>query len=267
MHSITSHKKQLSSSSLVAIVLFCSLLISRDVEARTYTNTAGKTIDAELTGMKKETALLKLKNGKQVKIPLSALSEADQLHIKKWWEENKNKVTESDVRMSIEKNVDTIRQPREKDPKKKNKIKISENKTTYTCNLSNSSQKTLKGIQASYVIYKRVIKRGEGGSGTSVEETTKTDKLYVLEPKKSLEFETAVVACKNIAKKAQPPNCKGQGACKSSSRRETVMGMVVTLSIDGKEFLKQGHPKNFIAQLEKDAERAARKAKADKSRD
>ena len=74
MHSITSHKKQLSSSSLVAIVLFCSLLISRDVEARTYTNTAGKTIDAELTGMKKETALLKLKSGKQVKVPTNKLT-------------------------------------------------------------------------------------------------------------------------------------------------------------------------------------------------
>jgi len=267
MHSTSSPKKQFSSSCLVAIVLFCSLLISRDVDARTYTNTAGKTIDAELTGMKKETALLKLKNGKQVKVPLSALSEADQLYIKKWWEENRYKVTESDVRMSIEKNVDTIRQPREKDPKKKNQSKISENRTTYTCTLSNSSQKSLEGIQTTYVIYKRIIKRGEGGSGTSVEETTKTAKLYVLEPKKSLEFETAAVACKSIAKKAQPPNCKGHGATERSSRRETVIGMVVTLSIDGKEFLKQGHPKSFIAQLEEDAERAARKAKADKNRD
>ena len=74
-----------------AVVCLLGLLLA-GAEARTFTNAAGKKIEAELIGVEKETAILKLDNGRTAKVPLDSLSEGDQTYAKTWHEENKNKV-------------------------------------------------------------------------------------------------------------------------------------------------------------------------------
>lgn len=69
--------------------LFLLALPASDVrgESRDWTNTAGKTITAELLGVANDAATLKLDNGREYTIPLNTLSEADQAFAKTWQEE------------------------------------------------------------------------------------------------------------------------------------------------------------------------------------
>ena len=54
------------------------------IQARPFTNTAGKTIEAEITRATETDVWLRTTNGKVAKVPLSALSEKDQAFIKTW---------------------------------------------------------------------------------------------------------------------------------------------------------------------------------------
>lgn len=87
----------------LVVVMLGSFSGTSTAEARTFTNTAGKTVDAELIGLNDKTAVLKLDNGSKAKVPLSSLCKEDQAYINAWWEKNKNRVSNSDVRLSISK--------------------------------------------------------------------------------------------------------------------------------------------------------------------
>lgn len=66
-----------------ALLALC-LLLAIPANARTFTNTAGKTIEAEIINATMTTVTLKLASGKKSNLKLSLLSEADQKHVKKW---------------------------------------------------------------------------------------------------------------------------------------------------------------------------------------
>jgi hypothetical protein len=72
---------------LAVASLFCTQIAQAEI--RTFTNSAGKSIKAELVAMEGEAAVLKLGNGRTAKVPLKSLSEEDQTFIKTWWEKNK----------------------------------------------------------------------------------------------------------------------------------------------------------------------------------
>lgn len=68
------------------LVIYLSTPEARS-ETRDWTNTAGKTITAELLSVENENATLKLENGREYTIALNTLSEGDQTYAKSWQEE------------------------------------------------------------------------------------------------------------------------------------------------------------------------------------
>lgn len=231
----------------VCLVFLLALASSRG-ESRTFTNKEGKAITAELISVVKEDAVLKLANSSRVKVPLASLSDADQAFIKTWQEENKNNVTESDVRLSIEKKSDRVSSPDTGKDKKKDAKKVTTDKVEYICELSSYSERDLSDITADYTIYKRVSTRGKEGSETKTETIDGSDKVASLPANQKVTFETTGVTCEDFSQKGK----KGEPA---SSKRETVIGIVVKLSANGKEFLQQGFPDNFLDRLEEEEKR------------
>jgi hypothetical protein len=239
---------------LVALVVLLCPFLAR-AEVRTFTNSAGKEIKAELIGMENGTAILKLANGRKAKVPLKSLSDGDQTYVKSWYEENKNKVSAGDLRLTIEKNTERLKETEEKRNKGNNNRnnKISRTETSYTCALENLSTKSIEGIKAEYVIYERVsVRGGEDGSETRTEETSNGADVDNLKPKGTVEF----TSDSEISEEGETTR-KGV----SESRREKVVGFVVTILINGVEILKQSHPDNFLERLEDDAERKAAREK------
>ena len=239
---------------LVALVVLLCPFLAR-AEVRTFTNSAGKEIKAELIGMENGTAILKLANGRKAKVPLKSLSDGDQTYVKSWYEENKNKVSAGDLRLTIEKNTERLKETEEKRNKGNNNRnnKISRTETSYTCALENLSTKSIEGIKADYVIYERVsVRGGEDGSETRTEETSTSAELKNLKPNGTVEF----TSDSEISEEGETTR-KGV----SESRREKVVGFVVTILIDVVEILKQSHPDNFLKRLEEDAERKAAREK------
>ena len=239
---------------LVALaVLLCPFLARAEV--RTFTNSAGKEIKAELIGMENGTAILKLANGRKAKVPLKSLSDGDQTYVKSWYEENKNKVSAGDLRLTIEKNTERLKETEEKRNKGNNNRnnKISRTETSYTCALENLSTKSIEGIKVDYVIYERVsVRGGEDGSETRTEETSTSAEIDNLKPNGTVEF----TSDSEISEEGETTK-KGV----SESRREKVVGFVVTILTDGVEILKQSHPDNFLERLEGDAKRRADREK------
>lgn len=135
----------------------------------------------------------------------------------------------------------------------KSSSKSSKSETIYTCTLKNSSTKTVGGIEATYTIYKRISTRGDGGSETITEEVEDTIELELLKSRGTVEFVSDPVECLDSSEKSK------NGP--SQTRRESITGCVVTLSVDGKEILKQCHPENFLDRLEEEAKREKERAK------
>jgi hypothetical protein len=237
---------------LAVASLFCTQIAQAEI--RTFTNSAGKSIKAELVAMEGEAAVLKLGNGRTAKVPLKSLSAEDQTFIKAWWEKNKNNLNEGDVRLEFDKNTERIDRQVSK-PKATGKgkqgnqpsSKMTKDSVSYACVLKNYSKKTVSDITVDYTIYKRVSTRGAGGSDTSTKEIDGSTKIALLEANGSATFETDDVTCVDSSKKG------GNGP--TESNRETVVGIVLTLSVGDNEFLKQSHPTSFLDRLEEEEKR------------
>lgn len=237
-----------------ALLLFPLLSVA---DGRTFTNKAGKMIEAELIGVESGSAVLKLRGDRTAKVPLGSLSEEDQAYVKSWHEENKNKISERDVELTIEKDTERIKDEvpdRNKGGKggKGDTNKSSKTETTFKCTLENSSTKTVEGITATYIVYKRITSRGDI-SDTSTSETSDTIEVSTLPARGKAEFTTDPVECVDFTRKSK----KGP----SQSQRESVVGFVVSLSVEGREFLKKSEPENFLDRLEEEAKRKATREK------
>lgn len=229
------------------------LVVSSLAEPRTFTSKEGKTLAAELVLVEKEEALLKLANSSRVKVPLASLSEADQQFIKSWWEENKNNINEMDVRLAIEKKTKRVTSSdtgSEKGKKGAATKKVTVDKVQYICVLKSYTPRDLSNITVDYTVYKRVSTRGGEGSGSKTEETGGSTTVASLLSNQSATFETTDVTCEDSSQ-------KGSKKTPATSKRETVVGLVVTLSANGKEFLQQSYPENFLDKLKEGEERAA----------
>jgi len=234
-------------------LLFISLSIA--TQARKFYNTEGKSIEAELLSVENDTAVMKLTNGRKIKVPITKLSKADQNFIKTWWNKNKNLLTEGDVRLSIKQKSVYTKKPETKYTKN-NKVKTSESEVTFLCGLDNYSAKTAKGIKATYTIHKRVSKRDKNGSFSEIKLVRNTIPLNILKSHKKIKFTTDAIKCKDSSDQAE-----------RSSLRETVIAIVLTLSVDDKEFLTQSHPENFIRRLKEEEAREEGQSTADSIRD
>lgn len=229
-----------------------------ELDARTFTNTKGNTMKADLVSMEGDTVVFKQDSGRRVKIPLSSLTEVDRIYIKNWWEKNKDKVNPDRFKLAIASKNARIGKTSSKGKgqskgKSKDKSRSVETSTIYTCKLDSYSPKTIKEVTAVCTIYKRVSKRGEGGSSSEVHEVTQRISIGTLEAKRSATFETKGVKCLDSYLKPK--------SGKNSSHRESIVGMIVTLSANGHDFLEQSYPKNFLGRQKEEEERLERREK------
>jgi len=208
---------------LIAVLLF-SLLLCLSIQARTFYNSDGKSIEAELITVEGNLATLKLKNGRITRVAVNKFSNSDQTHIKEWWQENKNKITERDVRLTIRQKNYFTKKPETKIIKNKGRIRTSESEFNYLCKLDNYSAKTVNGIKAIFNIHKRVSKRGKNGSSSEVKIVTNSLQLDLLQSKGSLKFASDGVKCSSLSDTAN-----------NQSLRETIIGMEMTPTLRGKK--------------------------------
>ena len=223
-------------------------------ELRTFTNTAGKSIQAELLAVSDGAAVLRLANGRQAKVPLKSLAPDDQTFVNEWWEKNKNKLRESDVRLTITKNSDRISSERSE----KDKGRKSIDEYTFTCVLENRSKKEAK-IKADYIIYKKSNSRTPNGSSQKVVEIKGTEEAGLLEASGELSFDTQAVRCEDSSRKVGGGKDKKPESYRQS---ETIQGIVVTLSAGGVEFLKQDYPDNLLKRLAEEEKRQTDREKS-----
>jgi hypothetical protein len=225
-------------------------------EPRTFTNAEGNTVEAELISLEDETVVLKLRNGTAAKVPLKTLSESDQSFVTAWWEENKDKLKPMDVRLTIDKKADRIdrtvtstgggnRNALNQPPPIIKKVTIDE--FHYIGELKSYVRKDVEDITVDYTIYKRVSTNDKDGLDTTVEEIDGTDTIRVLKGLGSATFETDEVQCEDISETG--------GNKPRTSKRETILGVVFTLSAGGQDFLKQSDPDNLIERLEEEEKR------------
>jgi hypothetical protein len=245
----------------LAIIALGSLLgtWALRAEPRTFTNTDGKTVEAELLTVEGDFAVLKLPSGKGAKVPLKSLSESDQSYITAWWAENKDKLKPMDVRLAIDKKTDRIDrkitrsgstgaqrngQSNQVSPIVK-KLTIDEFK--YIGELKSYVRKGVADIAVEYTIYKRVSTNDKEGLKSEVEEIDGTDTIRLLEALGSATFETEAVQCEDTSESG--------GNKPRTSKRETILGVVFTLSAGGEDFLKQSDPENLLERLEEEEKR------------
>lgn len=241
-------------------IALCALLsaASADAEPRTFTNTAGKAIEAELVRVEGTDAILKLANNNTAKVAISSLSKPDEEFIKAWWEKNKDKVGPMEVSLTIDKNTERIDRKVTKsaptvggnnntNQPAPTVTKMQKDEIEYACVLKSYSQKDISNITVAYTIYKRVITRDKDGSKSVVEEIEGTETINLLEAHGSAPFETDALLCQDDSKTG--------GIGPDTRRSETIEGVVFTLSAGGAEFLKQSYPENYIERLEEEQKR------------
>ena len=236
-------------------VLLCATL--SQAEPRTFTNTEGTSIEAELVRVEGEEAVLKLANLKLANVPLASLSKADEAYVQAWWEENKDKLGPMDVRLAIDKNTERIDHKVSKSGasggnNRNNQHapvvkKMQKDDIHYACVLKSYVKKEVTEINVEYTIYKRVTTRDKDGSKSEVEEIDGSATIRRLEAFGSATFETDAVPCLDESQTG------GKGP--DTRRSETVEGFVVTLSAGGKDFLKRSYPENYIERLEEEEKR------------
>lgn len=252
--------------SILAVSFVLLLFQVSPIHARTFYNAEGKSIEAEMISVKGDTAVMKTTNGRQVEWAIKKLSISDQDYIKTWWKENKNRLFKGDVKFSIYPKKAYTKKPKPR-IRGNSKIRSSESTTTFFCHLQNFSTKTVSGVKASYSVYKRVSKRGKGGTSSNVVLVNKSIKLGVLPSRKSLRFNTNPVKCSNSS---VTPTYGSQGRntrkVERSSHSETIIGVVITLTDGGREILSRSHPENLIRRLHEEERRADQKAIADNAR-
>jgi hypothetical protein len=141
-----------------SLAILLGTLIAR-AEVRTFTNTDGKKLGAELMAVENDSTVLRLANDSVVKVPLKSLSAEDQSFATAWWEKNKDKIGPMDIRVLIDRNTERIERTVVR-PKggggKQNANQITKKHTVdsfnYSCTLKNFTRKTITGLTAEYTI-------------------------------------------------------------------------------------------------------------------
>jgi hypothetical protein len=124
---------------------------------------------------------------------------------------------------------------------------LTRDEFSYSAVLKSYVQKEVSDIEVEYTIYKRVSTRDKNGSESDIEEIDGSTSIKLLEGHGSATFETESVECEDSSQTG------GKGP--RLSKRETILGVVVTLSAGGKDFLTQSYPENFIDRLEEEEKR------------
>jgi hypothetical protein len=238
----------------LVFIAVCGLLGAWMVRAepRVFTNTDGKTVEAELVSVEDEVAVLKLSSGGTAKVPLTTLSANDQTFVAEWWKENKDKLKPMDVRLTISKKTERIDRKVTRSgggtarPGQNTQAPLVKKLTIddfhYVCELKSYVAKDVSDINVTYTIYRRVSVTDKEGSRTAVEEIGGETSVRLLEAHGSATFETEVVRCEDSSQTG--------GNKPRELKRETILGVVFDLSAGGKDFLRKSFPENLVERLE-----------------
>lgn len=228
---------------MVAVIGFTCLASFASAELRTFTNKEGKSIKAEITGVASGKVSLKTENGKSYTFAFDTLSEADQTYIKEWYEKNKNNAKASDFRLDIEKKKERIRLPREKEKNSKtNSSKSTMYDVTYHFKLGYNKSTPTENISVKYFILKRTTTRGDEAIDPVIELITGTETIETLTSKEAKEWESQAISCESSSTKSK----KG-----SSSKKETVLGVLAIVYANDKELFREHNPGNFEKDFKK----------------
>ncbi|WP_435895619.1 hypothetical protein [Oceaniferula spumae] len=237
--------KNIYHTRLLALATGIITLSCAHAETRSFTNTEGKTIEAEVVGVSSGKVSLKLKGGKIYTLPFNTLSEADQTYIKEWYEKNKNNVKPSDFSLGITKKSTRIRVPRDKDKEKSAKgasTKMSIEEVSYQFKLSQRISAPTENIVVYSQIIKRTTTRGDESEDPKYEEVIDEKTIDSLSSKKPEEWESTPESCEDITTKSKTA---------SSTSKEDIVGVVTTVYVGGKELFKEYEPSNFEKDLER----------------
>ena len=221
-------------------------------EPRVFTNTDGKTVEAEPVSVMEENVVLKLSNGSTATVPLKSLSADDQTFIAAWWKENKDKLKPSDVTLEIAKKTERIDRTVTRSGATgaarpgQNVVSPTVKKLTiddfhYIGELKSYVRKDVSDIKVTYTIYKRVSTSGKDGSESKIEEIDGEVTIKRLKAHGVATFETDVVRCEDSSVTG--------GNKPREMKRETILGVVFELSAGGQDFLKQSAPENLVEHI------------------
>lgn len=144
---------------LLSSLLFLTALPS-PAAPRTFTDTKGRKIEAEVVRVSGSKVTLKLANGKTSTIPISLLSDRDQMFVKVWSEVDKKSPGGKKSKPEIPDNV-TYRLVLEVDKERSKKgttvrenvAEVRADEWIYEVEIQNRSRVNLEGLEMSYRIY------------------------------------------------------------------------------------------------------------------
>ncbi|MEP2776099.1 MAG: SHD1 domain-containing protein [Luteolibacter sp.] len=174
-------------------------------ETRDFTDTSGKQITAELVAVRGDEVTIHM-NGKEFTLPIGKFSEEDATYIREWAEANPapaaSAFKSSDLTVSIQKEVDRIRQEKKEDykdstGKSSGKLKDSfdqtQNSEKYMVKVSNTVSKEIPDLKITYTLYKLVRTKTTGeerSSSEDLEEIEGEATAPILEKLAAFEFTT-----------------------------------------------------------------------------
>ncbi|MCP5537613.1 MAG: hypothetical protein H7A51_15445 [Akkermansiaceae bacterium] len=227
----------------LGLLTFASITPFTVAEMHTFTNTEGKSIEAEIVGVSSGKVSLKMKGGKIYTLPFTSLSESDQAYIKDWHAQNKSNVNPGDLSLTVTKKSARVRVPRDKEKSKQGaSTKLSIQEVSYQFKLSQRKATPIENIVVYSQIIKRTTTRGDDAGDPEYKEIVDVKEIESLSSKKPEEWETTPESCEDVSTKSKTA---------SSSSKQDVIGVIVTVSAGGKELFKKYEPSTFEKELER----------------
>lgn len=232
-------------STMVSLATLICFNLTINAEARTFTNTEGKSIEAEIVGVASGKVSLKMKNGKVYTLPFAKLSEADQTYIKEWHKKNKSMVKPSDFKLDVSKKQKRIRTPRDEGENSGEgaaSTRIFMEQVIYQFKFTIKQSTPVKDVVVKTRIFKRTTTKGSGAEEPTYELILGEKRFESLSSKKAEEWKSTPEICEKLVTKFE----KG-----SSTKKEEVIGIVVIVSAGGKELFRKYEPSTFERELKK----------------
>ena len=224
-------------------------------EVRTFTNTGGKEIQAQVTSVVGENVSMTLSSGKEFTLPIAKFSEADQTYIRDWATKNKNPVPRTALRLEIKKTQSKVRLDKKDGEKnadyKKRRDASDKSQTLYTLNLRNATRQPIGEVEVDYKIFKRVSRRGfDEYDESKMEEKLVRNPVGIVDASALKEIELEPYITEDIYIKGDKNK-----DIDDKRQRETLLGIVVKVSAGGKELYKQSLPANLMDRITQEFER------------
>jgi hypothetical protein len=206
---------------LLCILAILYGMAAPDAEARTFTSTDGKTLEAELVGADAFQATLKLPDGRQVAVPLNRLSQADQAFVVGWIQEHPQAIRYS---FAVDATKDKVESKAASTGD--SYVKGKATKWLYHVKITNRASLPIEGLKMRYQIHYIDV----DGTSKSVEFKSGVKEVAGLKPGASTSVDTDPVEL--LTTQLDGSFYYGDGA--KSKQVDTIKGIAVTLEHAGR---------------------------------